>query len=284
MTFTQPPFWHRIAAHSLQPARAVVITPPALEPISLTELKNRLGIQHSSDDASLALLIKAARGQVQKDLNGACLVPTVFEQGFDQAPCGDVLEVSQWPLQSVTSIKTYDLSDVETVFNAANYNLDTASRPGRICLKASASWPSGLRYQRGFIVRYAAGFAGSSKTVASITRVGSLATAITNVAHGYITGQRVTLPGADQAEYNGTFEVTVTGAASFTFAVTGAPVTPATGVLTAIDLGIPETYLLAMMLLIGHWYENREAVVTGTIATIIPLAYEQLLDELVTMA
>lgn len=34
---------------------------------------------------------------------------------------------------------------------------------------------------------------------------------------------------------------------------------------------------LAALLLIGHWYVNREAVVTGTIATTLPLAYDSLI-------
>lgn len=33
----------------------------------------------------------------------------------------------------------------------------------------------------------------------------------------------------------------------------------------------------AMLLLIGHWYENREAVAMGTIATQVPMAVEALI-------
>ena len=33
----------------------------------------------------------------------------------------------------------------------------------------------------------------------------------------------------------------------------------------------------AMVLLVAHWYANREAVVTGTIATTVPLGVERLL-------
>ncbi|CAB4177361.1 Phage conserved hypothetical protein [uncultured Caudovirales phage] len=285
MSFMEPPFWsvHQ-RQRSLQPARAVVITPPAVDPISLSELKNRLRIPHTSDDADLSLALKAGRRKLEKDLGGARLVPTVVEQGFDALPGSDVLELSQWPLISVESVKTYDLSDTESTFASSNYNLDTASRPGRICLKASASWPTGLRYHRGAIVRYTAGFGGTAKAVTSLTRSGAVVTVATTAAHGYTSGQRITMAGADQADYNGTFEVTVTGAASFTFTVTGTPTTPATGVLTATDLGVPEDYLMALMLLVAHWYENREAVVTGTIATTLPLAYDDLLDELMGVA
>lgn len=40
---------------------------------------------------------------------------------------------------------------------------------------------------------------------------------------------------------------------------------------------VPEKIKAAMKLLIGHWYENREGVVTGTITTEIPMAVESLL-------
>lgn len=39
----------------------------------------------------------------------------------------------------------------------------------------------------------------------------------------------------------------------------------------------PASFKAALLLLIGHSYANREAVVTGTIATELPLAVESLL-------
>ena len=42
---------------------------------------------------------------------------------------------------------------------------------------------------------------------------------------------------------------------------------------------VPEPIQQAMLLLMGHWYENREAVVTGTIATDLPLAVDYLLED-----
>jgi hypothetical protein len=70
------------------------------------------------------------------------------------------------------------------------------------------------------------------KTVVSITRAGSTATA-TITGHGYSTGLYILMMGADQAEYNGIFQITVTGPDTFTYAVTGTPATPATGTIKA---------------------------------------------------
>lgn len=53
--------------------------------------------------------------------------------------------------------------------------------------------------------------------------------------------------------------------------------------LVAADPAGPEQMLLspdvwqAIYLLVAHWYANREAVVTGTIATNVPLGFERLL-------
>lgn len=73
---------------------------------------------------------------------------------------------------------------------------------------------------------------GPSIAVTSITRSSSTATA-TAVAHGAATGDFVFNTGANQAEYNGLHQITVTDADHFTFQVTGTPATPATGIITA---------------------------------------------------
>ena len=69
--------------------------------------------------------------------------------------------------------------------------------------------------------------------VTSITRAGAVATVTTTAAHGQSTGEWVFNRGAGQGEYNGIFQITVTGASTFTFAVTGTPASPATGTITS---------------------------------------------------
>jgi uncharacterized repeat protein (TIGR01451 family) len=73
-----------------------------------------------------------------------------------------------------------------------------------------------------------------TRAITSITRAGQTAT-VTSAAHGYTTGDFVTIQGAAQPEYNGLFQITVTNANTFTYQVGGSPATPATGTITAIE-------------------------------------------------
>lgn len=78
-------------------------------------------------------------------------------------------------------------------------------------------------------------------SVSSLTRSGSVATATTSTAHGFATGETHTIAGATDPAYNGAVTVTVTGDTTFTYAVAGAPATPASGTITCtrkVFLGI----------------------------------------------
>ena len=74
----------------------------------------------------------------------------------------------------------------------------------------------------------------SPQAVTSITRSGSTATLTAGAAHGLSTNDWVEIIGANETEYNGLFQITVTGGSTFTFTVSGAPATPATGTIFAI--------------------------------------------------
>jgi hypothetical protein len=70
----------------------------------------------------------------------------------------------------------------------------------------------------------------SLPAISSITRSSSTATVTTASAHGLRVGDYITISGATETEYNGTFKIaTVPTDATFTYAVTGTPDTPATG-------------------------------------------------------
>src|SRR3990167_5697586 len=71
----------------------------------------------------------------------------------------------------------------------------------------------------------------TSYAVTSITRSGAVATVTTTANHGMNTGQITEISVAVETEYNGQFQITVTGATTFTYAVSGTPNSPATGTI-----------------------------------------------------
>jgi hypothetical protein len=73
----------------------------------------------------------------------------------------------------------------------------------------------------------------ATKAVTSITRSGTTATVTCGVVHTLSDGDPVVMAGADQADYNGIFQITYVSTAAFTIEVANSPVTPATGTITA---------------------------------------------------
>ena len=81
----------------------------------------------------------------------------------------------------------------------------------------------------------------TAQTISTITRGGTgnlTATLTTAAPHGLATGNRVTISGATEANYNGSYAITVTGASTFTYTMATAPAANATVVGTYTVLGI----------------------------------------------
>lgn len=71
-------------------------------------------------------------------------------------------------------------------------------------------------------------------SVSSMTRSSSTVTVTTATDHGFTTGDIVAIEGANETDYNGDWEITVTDTDEFTFSIGSAtPATPATGTIVA---------------------------------------------------
>jgi hypothetical protein len=81
----------------------------------------------------------------------------------------------------------------------------------------------------------------TAQTISTITRGGTgnlTATLTTAAPHGLVTGNRVTISGATESNYNGTYVITVTTSTAFTYTMATAPAANATVVGTYTVLGI----------------------------------------------
>lgn len=94
---------------------------------------------------------------------------------------------------------------------------------------------SQLRSNEGFIYNTLQTAAISTQviSISQLTRILQTVTAETANPHLLTSGQNVTISGALQSEYNGTFQVNVSTPNTFTYTISGSPASPATGTISA---------------------------------------------------
>ncbi len=133
----------------------VVHTAPALEPITLVEAKTHLRLDIDTDDADVSAMIVAARNQAEA-LTGLALYTQTLDLYLDGFP--DEIVVPRPPLQSVTSIVYRDTAGNQQTLAADQYQVDVATRPGRIRPAYGCAWPSTRGTMNDVVVQYVAGF------------------------------------------------------------------------------------------------------------------------------
>jgi len=158
-------------------------TPPASEPVTLSEAKSYLRITDTADDAFINALIIAVRQRFESWAARSLITQTwtlwldgfprkskkdASSEGYFELPVAyfdkvdRLLDISRPPLQSVVFLQTYDIANTATVFNSFNYLVDTASNPGRVALNQGAVWPTGLRSVNAVEIEFVAGYGNAS--------------------------------------------------------------------------------------------------------------------------
>lgn len=152
--------------------------------ISTADMKTFLRVDTDADDAVIAAYVSTATEAVKQYLRLAVLTETfVFKaDGFSVLGAddrmlslgpgvhtasvpyilggGETLDVPFPPLQSVTSIVTYDRGNNASTYSNTKYQVDLQS--GRIYLNEGEVWPSDLRAQDAVQVTYVAGYGSGS--------------------------------------------------------------------------------------------------------------------------
>ncbi len=114
---------------------AALITPPALEPVSLDDAKAHLRLDTSDDDALVTAAITAARVHVE-----AMTRRVLIEQGWrvylDAWPKKRIVAIPVAPLISVDNLIVFDPGGDAIAVASDDYEVDAVSVPGRLVLSA----------------------------------------------------------------------------------------------------------------------------------------------------
>jgi len=140
-----------------------IVTQPAVEPLTVQEVKTYTRITQALQDNLIGSWIKTGRELIEQHLRRVLITQTI-DLVFDGYP-STVFEIPNPPLQSVTSIKYYDTSDIEYTFSSSNYFVSTFD-VGRVALNYNVLWPTTLlRPIDSVAVRYVAGYGDSASDV-----------------------------------------------------------------------------------------------------------------------
>lgn len=114
---------------------AILIEPPADEPLSLAEAKNYLRVEHAADDALIQSMIAAARIQVEARTRRALLAQT-WRMVLDRWPASGAIASPASPLREVVAARVYDQAGEAQALNPEIFILNRAVAPGLIAFDA----------------------------------------------------------------------------------------------------------------------------------------------------
>ena len=161
--------------------RLVQVSAPAVEPVTLSDLKAFLRVDVTDDDALITGLGAAARALVE-NLTGRRLVNQTWAMFLDEFPTNrpsirsqvlNTMNLVQLPFvdreiviplgpcTAITALKYTDANGVQATFDASNYVADVKSEPARLGLKDTADWPdpeAGLQKMLAIEVDFSLGY------------------------------------------------------------------------------------------------------------------------------
>lgn len=147
--------------------RPVLVTPPAIKPVTLTEAKAWLDIGYTDKDTVITGLIGAATAHLDgwTGILGRCLCEQTWRQDFDDFR--SCLRLPLFPVISITSVKYTDTNGAEQTIASENYTLKNDDLGAYVEFTSSYSFPSLNTESAAVRVTYLAGYAdiaGTPKT------------------------------------------------------------------------------------------------------------------------
>jgi uncharacterized phiE125 gp8 family phage protein len=140
---------------------SLLLTPPAVEPVALAEMKAFLRVEHGDDDAVIASLIAGARIHVEAQTKRA-LITQGWRLSFDAWPQDGRIAVAPAPLQTLDAVRVHDAGGTPSDIDLQNFVPD----PGASVLAfAPSSLPAPGRRAAGIELDVTVGYGAAAGDV-----------------------------------------------------------------------------------------------------------------------
>lgn len=146
----------------------VTITAPAVEPVTVAEVKDSARIDGTELDAQIAILIAAFRQQAEH-MQGRRMITQTVELVLDEFPSALDIDLLLPDVQSIASVKYVDSAGVQQTLVGTAYSLDGDSTP--CWLIPVTTWPTAGDYANAVRIRYIVGYGPAAADVPSNTRL-----------------------------------------------------------------------------------------------------------------
>jgi uncharacterized phiE125 gp8 family phage protein len=174
---------------------SVIVTQPAIEPVTAAEFKSQVRDDALTDAEALAW-VTTARAYIE-EMNNLAIITQTWRLALDRWPSGrekwwdgvrqgsrtelygpssfSDVPLPRYPLQSITSVTTFDTGNNATAVTVADvFNVDTYRTPGRLALRFGQTWPIALRETNAIVIDYAAGYGTAEDDVPAPIKQGIL--------------------------------------------------------------------------------------------------------------
>jgi uncharacterized phiE125 gp8 family phage protein len=181
----------------------VLVTPPAVAPLTTAEVKAHLRVEGADDDATIGIYIEAAVAHLDgyAGILGRCIVTQTWRQDFDDF-CGQTLRLPLFAA-TIASVKVRGSDGTLATVASDDYALKADELGSYVRFDDDYDYPGDLAQSNAILVEFTAGF----------------------------------------------------GAAA----------------------AVPAAIKTAILLLVGHWFANREAATIGSTGSALPFAVDALL-------
>lgn len=118
-----------------------ILTPPEADPVSVADVKARLRIDASDEDALLAQLVRGSVARIDGPQGiGVAMMRQTWRKAMDDFP--KMIRLPGAPFVDVVELRYLDVAGVWQVLDPALYRVDGESEPARVEPVSGGSWPA----------------------------------------------------------------------------------------------------------------------------------------------